>query len=273
MKAADIAAQLYTVRAHTQTPDDLARTLRRIRDIGYSAVQVSAVGPVDAGLLGRMLADAGLACCATHVPLDRLRADPAGVVADHQLWGCRYVAVGGYFPDRPAAADWDRFADDLNAVAAAYAGSGLRLGYHNHSHELATFNDGTTRRTALARLVDRLDPAVFLEVDTYWIAHGGGDPAAWIASLPGRVPCVHLKDLGIAYPAEQQMREVGEGNLNWPAVLAACRSAGVEWHVVEQDTCYRDPFESLAISYRHLLAMADEDDRPGAAGEPRRGAH
>ena len=134
----------------------------------------------------------------------------------------RVRAIGGHFPKAPTAADWDRFADDFNAVAAKYAGSGLRLGYHNHSHELAPF-DG---RTALARLVERLDPSIFIEVDTYWIAHGGGDPAAWIASLPGRVPCVHLKDMGIVYPAEQQMREVGQGNLNWPAVLAACRAAG-----------------------------------------------
>jgi sugar phosphate isomerase/epimerase len=245
-----IAAQLYTVRDFTRTPAELARTLRRVREVGYSAVQVSAVGPIDPDDLGRLLDAEGLACCATHVPLDRLRSDPVGVVADHQRWKCGYVAVGGFFPEAPATADWDRFADDFNAIAAAYAGSGLRLGYHNHSHELAAF-DG---RTALARLVDRLDPSIFLEIDTYWIAHGGGDPAAWIAGLPGRVPCVHLKDMGMAYPREQQMREVGEGNLNWPAILSACRSAGTEWHIVEQDTCYRDPFDSLAISLRNLRA-------------------
>ncbi|MBM3189669.1 MAG: sugar phosphate isomerase/epimerase, partial [Chloroflexi bacterium] len=29
-----------------------------------------------------------------------------------------------------------------------------------------------------------------------------------------------------------------------------------EWYLVEQDQCYdRDPFESLAISYRNLNAM------------------
>ena len=252
MNATKIAAQMYTVREFTRTPADVARTLGRFRQLGYTAVQVSAVGPIDPGELARLLDGEGLTCCATHMSLDRLRDDPVAVVADHQAWGCRYVAVGGYFPKAPTAADWDQFADDFNAVAARYAGSGLRLGYHNHSHELATF-DG---RTALARLVDRLDPSIFLEIDTYWIAHGGGDPAAWIASLPGRVPCVHLKDMGIAYPSEQQMREVGQGNLNWPAVLAACRSAGVEWHIVEQDDCNgRDPFEALGESFRNLTKM------------------
>ena len=252
MDPTQLAAQLYTVREFTRTPADIAEALRRVRQLGYTAVQVSALGPIDPAELGQLLDGEGLACCATHVPLDRLRSDPAAVVADHQRWKCRYVAIGGFFPPAPTTADWDRFADDFNAVAALYAGSGLRLGYHNHSHELATF-DG---RTALARLVDRLDPSIFFEVDTYWIAHGGGDPAAWIAGLPGRVPCVHLKDMGVAYPRQPQMREVGRGNLNWPAVLRACRSAGAEWYIVEQDDCNgRDPFESLGISLRNLRTM------------------
>jgi len=49
---------------------------------------------------------------------------------------------------------------------------------------------------------------------------------------------------------------VGEGNLNWKAIIEAAEEGGVEWYIVEQDSCYgRDPFESLAISYRNLKAM------------------
>jgi sugar phosphate isomerase/epimerase len=51
------------------------------------------------------------------------------------------------------------------------------------------------------------------------------------------------------------MAEVGEGNLNWPAILTACWEAGVEWYAVEQDICRRNPFESLTISYNNLKAM------------------
>ncbi|MEJ7653752.1 MAG: hypothetical protein WKH64_10665 [Chloroflexia bacterium] len=51
------------------------------------------------------------------------------------------------------------------------------------------------------------------------------------------------------------MAEVGEGNMNFAAILEACRSAGVEWYIVEQDHCERDPFESLAISLRNLREM------------------
>jgi len=55
---------------------------------------------------------------------------------------------------------------------------------------------------------------------------------------------------------EQRFAEIGEGNLNWTAILDAAKKGGVEWYLVEQDRCYdRDPFESLAISYRNLVKM------------------
>ena len=42
--------------------------------------------------------------------------------------------------------------------------------------------------------------------------------------------------------------------MNFAGILAACQRIGVEWYAVEQDICQRDPFESLAISYRNLPA-------------------
>ena len=66
---------------------------------------------------------------------------------------------------------------------------------------------------------------------------------------------IHLKDMVIHQNGQQIMAEVGEGNLNWPAILDACRSSGTEIYAVEQDICQRDPFESLAVSYRNLQAM------------------
>ena len=62
----------------------------------------------------------------------------------------------------------------------------------------------------------------------------------------------------MAITTEREVRyaEIGEGNLNWPAILDAAKAGGVRWYLVEQDECYgRDPFESLAISYRNLRAM------------------
>ncbi len=247
----NIAAQLYTLREHTQTTEQFASTIARVRGLGYSAVQISAIGPIAPADVARILKDNAVACCATHVSMDRLKSEPQKVIDELKLWDCRYTAIGGFFPKDPSASDWHQFAEQFNQANAAFAGTGIRLGYHNHSHEFARF-DG---KTAMQILLDRLDPSIWFEIDTFWVTHGGGDPADWITRVAGRIPAVHLKDMGVRYPKEQFMMEVGEGNLNWPAILKSCKAAGVEWYIVEQDTCYRDPFESLGISLRNLLAM------------------
>jgi len=128
---------------------------------------------------------------------------------------------------------------------------GLSFSYHNHSWELQKYGD----RTVLDILYGESDPDVFnAEIDTYWIQHGGGDPAAWIRAVKGRIPLLHLKDMAVG-PDGPMMAEVGEGNLNWAAILAAAQEAGVEWYLVEQDVCQRDPFDSLKISFDNLRAM------------------
>ncbi|MCY4543814.1 MAG: sugar phosphate isomerase/epimerase, partial [Gemmatimonadetes bacterium] len=83
---------------------------------------------------------------------------------------------------------------------------------------------------------------------------GGGDPIHWIGRVRDRCPVIHFKDLGVS-GREQVMAEIGEGNMNWSGIVAACEAAGSQWYVVEQDTCAGDPFDSIAVSYRNMAAM------------------
>jgi len=252
MPASQIAAQMYTLRDHTKTPVDIARTLARVRAIGYQAVQLSALGPIDPAELAKILRNEGLAVAATHTSPERLDTDTQRVIDEHHAWGCALTAIGGYFKETQSAKDWNDFAASFNRIAGKFAGSGVAVGYHNHSHELVRY-DG---KTALQHLTELLDQPIWFEIDTYWIAHGGGDPRAWISALTGRVPAVHLKDMSINQKREQKMAEVGEGNLNWPGILQACKDAGTQWYIVEQDDCNGlDPFDCLATSLRNLKAM------------------
>jgi sugar phosphate isomerase/epimerase len=253
--ATNLAAQMYTLRDFTKTPSDIASTLAKVKKIGYNAVQLSALGPIDPNELAKILHNEGLVCCATHVGLDQMKNQKEKTLEEHKLWGCQYTAIGGFFvKEAPTTQTWTNFITEYNQLAKSYAGTGLSLGYHNHSHELAHY-DG---KPALQILIDGLDRSVWFEIDTYWITHGGGDPAAWIRKVKGRIPCVHLKDMVVNHQRQQAMAEVGEGNLNWPEILKACRESGVKWYIVEQDICQRDPFESLAISLRHCHEMGLE---------------
>lgn len=246
-----LAAQMYTLRDFLKTPADIAKTMAKVRKIGYEAVQLSALGPIDARELAKILKGEGLTVAATHVHPDRMRDHSREVIDDHALWGCKYMAIGGYFKENPTLSDWRDFIKGYNRIADLYANSTIRVGYHNHNHELAHYEG----KPMLQILLDELKPSIWIEIDTYWVQAGGGDAAAWIDKLHGRIPCVHLKDMVVTPKREVQIAEVGEGNMNWPSILKACKAAGVEWYIVEQDVCQRDPFESLTISLKNLHAM------------------
>ena len=250
---AQLAAQLYTVREFVQTAAGLAASLKRIREIGYTAVQVSGIGPIPDAEVKAMVDGLGLTICNTHASYEELWHDLDKVVARHRLWDCEHVAIGS-MPQAyrtSGSAGFARFAQEAAKVGEQLDKEGLTFSYHNHSMEFVRFG----QRTGMDILFDETNPRFLkAEPDTYWIQHGGGDPAAWIAKLSGRVPVVHLKDM-VMVDDEQTMAEIGEGNLNWPAILRACREAGVQWYAVEQDVCQRDPFESLRISYDNLRSM------------------
>ena len=175
------------------------------------------------------------------------------VIEIHKLWKCDHPAIGGLPGEYHTPDGLKRFLDELAPIAEKLAAEGMDFSYHNHNHELVKY-DG---KTWLAMLYEQAPPDMLkAEIDTFWIQAGGGDPAAWVRMCAGREPLLHLKDFAMAPGREQRFAEIGEGNMNWAAILKAAQESGVEWYLVEQDRCYeRDPFESLAISYRNLKGM------------------
>jgi sugar phosphate isomerase/epimerase len=249
-----LGAQLYTLREFLKTPADIAKTLARVRKIGYETVQCSGLGPIPTKELARILDGEGLACVVTHRPLDEFKNTEAALEY-HGLLKCQYAALGGFGWNREPLAKWREFCVEYSRIAQTLAAKGLFLGYHNHSHELARFPKPDADLYPLRLLADKFDKAVWFEIDTYWIQHGGGDPAQWIEDLAGRIPCIHLKDMTITADRQQKMCEIGAGNLNWPRILKACRKAKVQWYLVERDEGDLDPFDSLKISFDNLRAL------------------
>ncbi|MDF2543175.1 MAG: xylose isomerase [Herbinix sp.] len=245
-----IAVQLYTLREFTKTPEDFAKTLSRVKNMGYNAVQVSGTGPLDPQFVKNTADKEGIAICATHIPFERLKNDKEQVIYQHKLWNCNYVGIGS-MPDsyRTDREGYVCFAKEASEYGRILAENGLTLIYHNHNFEFRKFGD----KTGMQILLDESDPDTFqFEIDTYWVQSGGADPIEWINKVKGRMDVVHFKDMAINEQNQQMMAEVGEGNLNWKDIIAACKANEVIWCAVEQDICQRDPFESLAISQKNL---------------------
>lgn len=244
---------MYTLRDHTKTVEGLDEALAKVAAMGYPAVQLSAVGAWDAGLVSTqevraMLDRHGLVCCATHRPLRKLIDETEAEIAIHRTLGCDYVAVGSIAGDYGMEPDgYRRFLEDFRPVIAAFKAAGIRFGYHNHALE---FRRGGVEHYDL--LLEESD--LQLEIDVYWVAVAGLSPADLLRRAAGRITAVHFKDLEVLGWEPPTFAPVGEGNLDWPAILDACRAGGTEWAIVEQDVCRRDPFDCLASSLGFLRA-------------------
>lgn len=249
-----LAAQMYTVREFTQTPEGIRDSLKKVADIGYKAVQMSAWGPIDPALLAEYAHENSLEICVTHIGFDRIVNDTERLIAEHKIWDCDYIGLGA-MPEvyRDSAEGFVAFAKAMETPAKRIRDAGLHLVYHNHNFEMAKF-DG---KTGMEILMENTDPDTFqFEMDTYWVAAGGGDPADWIRRLRGRMDIVHFKDM--VYDPQKHaatFAEIGQGNHNWQEILKACGEIGAKYHIVEQDTCKGDPFESLKISFDYLTRL------------------
>lgn len=253
MKKPVIAAQLYTLREFLKTPEDIASTFAKVKAMGYNAIQVSGIGPVDPCFVKEVADKEGLTICATHIGFDRLKNDMEGVIQQHKLWNCKYVGIGSmpgeYRKDKEG---YIRFAKEASEYGKVLRENGLQLVYHNHNFEFQKF-DGVL---GMDILFQESDPDAFqFEIDTYWVQSGACEPVTWLKKMAGRMGICHFKDMAINNESKQIMAEVGEGNLNWEAIVAACEEIGVEWCAVEQDVCERNPFESLEISLKNLKKL------------------
>ena len=251
-KKALLAAQMYTVREFTKTPAGLAESCAKVKKMGYDGVQLSGHGPIAATEIKKILEGEGLQCAVTHTSIDAMDRNPNKVIDEHKMWNCKYVAIGGFFPGKDVKWDralWENFVKRYNGIAEKFAGSGITIGYHNHSHEFVQCEDFLP----IDFLMKNLSPSIWFEFDLFWIARAGADPVKYIEAVPNRCPVLHFKDIRLAQNRSTlQMCEVGDGNLNWQRILPACRASNVEWYAVERDSGDLPAFDSLQRSLENL---------------------
>jgi len=255
MKINQISFQLFTCRDLLTDSAAIAKTLKRLRTIGYTAVETART-PVSDVELSKIIREEGMVCSSSGQNAETIQNNPQEVLENLHALGCDIVMHSW-----PAGLDYTS-AESLQAFIARLQRSGefLRkagktLTYHNHHKEFKKLGG----KTILEQVFDQIPPEVMkAEVDIYWLQYGGGDIQSWIERLAGRLPIIHLKDYQITSEDVPYFAELGNGTLNLPKIIAAAEKAGCKWFVVEQDICPGDPVESLAQSFRHLQEIAEK---------------
>jgi sugar phosphate isomerase/epimerase len=251
MKLSQVAVQLYTLRDFTKTIEDFTETCRKVKEIGYQAIQVSAIGPISDEDVRRIAADHGLAICATHESGKSIFEDATAVAKKLERLGTKYTAYP--FPHLPltTTAELKDLAAKLDEAGKVLRDHGKVLTYHNHHIEFMKI-DGVR---ILDYFIDNCDPVnLQYELDTYWVQYGGGNNVEYAQALKGRLPLLHLKDFQITPERQIAFSEIGAGNLNFKTIIAAAEASGCEWFIVEQDSCPGNPFDSVKQSFDYIKA-------------------
>lgn len=251
MAKRQLAAQLYTVR--DLTAKDFAGTVRQIAKLGYEGVELAGFGNLSAKDAAAAVTDAGLKVCGAHVGIDQLEGNLKGTLKTYGLFGCKNIIVPWMPEDRRKnAAGWKAFGKSLNKAGAILKKEGFQIGYHNHSFEFELVSKGVTGMDLLLSSTDA--ETVGLELDCFWVVHGGRCPACFIKGYADRIVTLHLKDM--SDPKERKFANVGEGILDTQAIIKAGKKARVPWYIVEQDDCYgQSPMEALRVSYQNIRKM------------------
>ena len=241
-----LSIQLYSVRR--QLAEDFEGTLARLAELGLTQVEPYDLLSDPTGLRDALSRN-GLTAPSAHTRLT------TGVSLDEVLDAAQTVGVGTVIDPMIDPERWNSHdgvqgvADELAAAAAEAGRRGLRIGYHNHAFEWESTVDG---KPALEAFGELLDPAVVLELDTYWAAVGGQDVPAAIHRLGDRVRFLHLKDGPISKNNLEQL-PLGEGVMPVDRIVDA--ATALEVPVLEFDDYDGDIFDGIrrSVAFAHGL--------------------
>lgn len=252
-----LGLQLWSVR-HAMD-DDLAGTLAWVHEMGFREVETAGTHGRTVREFRQILDEAGLSATAMHTGYERLRDSLEVVLDEAEVLGAEYVGTAWIPrpPNQPFDADFAReVAEEFNAWGAAASRRGIQFFYHVHGYEFQPEADGTV---PFDELVAATDPDhVAYEIDVFWVALPGVDPVELLRKYPDRWALMHVKDMRVGTPRndhsgaapEETNVAVGEGQLDYPAVLRAAQEIGLARYYIEDETT--DPMANIPTSIRFM---------------------
>lgn len=254
----NLGIQLYSLRAMTKAEGAIP-VLDRVKGWGLKEVETAGTANLSVENFKKLLDERGLTAASAHVAIPLLEKDLTSVIRDLKTLGVVY----GIIPTIPHKDGFDdaaalRAAEKFNAWGRAFKDAGLKLGYHPHGFE---FGKSRTpgKGTVFDVLVGATDPEVVsFEMDVHWVYQAGLDPVSLLKQYPNRWVALHLRDFRKGAPRGKtpgvsphtDMVAVGDGEIDWPAVLKLAVNLGIKHYFIEDAS--DAPLENIPRSIAYL---------------------
>jgi len=221
--------------------DNPADAFRRLKGMGYDGVQSVNFFTMKTDELEKMLDDNGLMI----VDMPFRKAFVAPEKFNEYVEFCQRFKIDFVYDPHEkyqTAAEWRRHAEWLCELGEKFKPYGIRVGYHNHQHELRQNFEGK-------RPIEFFyEAGIPMELDVGHVKLAKDDPVAWLNRLKGRVPSIHAKPGG-----GDSVGGKGDAN-DWDAIFSAAAAAGTKWAVVECET-RRNTYADVEASMKFLRGM------------------
>jgi sugar phosphate isomerase/epimerase len=238
LSAQEIALQLYSLRNEMKV--DPVKYHKMIADWGISALEGGGGYGMSDAEYQKLLTDNKLKIVGVGADYNRLKTDPAGIIADAKKYGAKY-ATCYWIPhaEGPISLDEMKAATELfNSTGEMLAKEGITLTYHPHGYEFQDLGAGTPMDYMLANAKNFL-----FNMDVFWVKMGGGDPLAIMKAHPGKFPQLHLKDRKIGTPGSPDGRGdveanvvLGTGDIDIAGLIQEAKKQGTKYLVIEDES-------------------------------------
>ncbi|MBV7260338.1 sugar phosphate isomerase/epimerase family protein [Erythrobacter crassostreae] len=238
-----LGVQLYTVREMFEA--DPKATLEALAEIGFKDCETAGLFEHKATDIRAMMDDLGLVSRSAHVRLPQLREGFSNAIEEAGMLGQDRLYLG-WIPEEERSLDKYRaLAELLNQRGEEAKAAGMMVGYHNHEFEFIDVAGTSGYDILLAETDPEL---VTMEIDFFWAAEAGINPAALFDKAPGRFTSCHIKDR----TSSGDMVSVGDGVIDFASYFELAETAGLERFYVEHDNP-EDALASVGRSHAYLM--------------------
>jgi sugar phosphate isomerase/epimerase len=254
VKASTLGLQLYSLR--DTIPADPKGVLQKVASFGYKELET--YGYKDGKIFGMDFLEFGkyvkslkMKVTSGHYGWDIVRGNWEKAVTDAKAIGQEFMVVPWIAQEeRGSVEKYKSLCAELNKAGEICNKHGIRLGYHNHAFEF----EKVEGQVPYDIMLTELDPKkVSMEMDIFWVVNAGYDPIKYFEKYPGRFEQWHVKDM--TKEDREKNADIGTGTIDFKALFAKAKVAGLKHYYVEQETYPGAPIDSIANGAKYLKTI------------------
>ena len=236
--AQEFGIQLYSLR--NQFNSDIEKSLKTISDWGINTIEGGDTYGMEESEFRSLLKKYELNPISIGASYDELKDDPKGVAQKALRYSARFVMCS-WIPHKGNRFDIENTKAAVkifNKAGAILKREGITLAYHAHGYEFRPYEYGT-----LFDYMAQNAKNFSLEMDVFWITHGGEDPISLLDKYPDFVVMLHLKDMekglkgnNTGSASVETNVVLGQGQIDIEGIVRKAHQQGVRYMFIEDES-------------------------------------